>query len=264
METAVSKDGTEIVYERTGTGPTVILVAGALTTRADQRPLAEALAEDMTVVSYDRRSRGDSTDTRSSFPETADHEIEDLQAVVTAIGESFSLYGHSSGAALALKAAARIRPDKLILHEAPFHPDSAPPDETIADYSRDLQDLFERGDDEGAVELFFGSFGMDEEQIAGMKSADEWSRWVASGRALAYDSAAMGDRAGGRIPAEVLPEIACPTLTLAGSETYDELIEVSRVLAEKMIDARFVLIGGANHESGPDLIAPPVRDFLVG
>ena len=264
MEVAKSKDGTELVYERTGTGPTVILVAGALTGRVDMRPLAEALSEHMTVVSYDRRSRGDSTDTQTSFPESAMREIEDLHALVTAIGESYCLYGHSSGAALALRASATLRPRKLVLHEAPFHPDSPPPDEGIGGFSHGLQELFERGDDEGMVEHFLKSGGVTDEQIEAMKKGDDWAGWVTNGRALAYDSAAMGDRSGGRIPTEVLSEIACPTLTLAGSETYDSLIEVSRTLAGKMIDARFILVGGANHESGPDLIAPPVREFLAG
>jgi len=262
MEAARSKDGTEIVYERTGSGPTVVLVSGALMGRSDMRPLAVALSSELTVVVYDRRSRGDSTDAESAFPDSAEREIEDLRALVTAIGESFYLYGHSSGAALALRASARLRPKRLVLHEAPFHPDSQPPDEGIGGFSEGLEELFERGDHEGMVEHFLKSGGVTDEQIVEMKKGEDWDGWVANGRALAYDSAAMGDRSGGRIPTEVLSEIACPTLTLAGSETYDGLIDVSRTLAEKMIDARFVLVGGANHESGPDLIAPPVRDFL--
>ncbi|MEU2150893.1 alpha/beta hydrolase, partial [Streptomyces globisporus] len=60
--TVVSADGTEIAYERSGSGPAVVLVASALADRADTAKLAALLAEDFTVVNYDRRGRGASGD----------------------------------------------------------------------------------------------------------------------------------------------------------------------------------------------------------
>ena len=59
-----SADGTVIGYDRTGSGPVVVLVDGALAYRGYRggRPLAAALASDYTVVAYDRRGRGESTD----------------------------------------------------------------------------------------------------------------------------------------------------------------------------------------------------------
>ena len=264
METVTSQDGTTIAYETSGSGPVLLLVAGALTGRVEMRPLAEALSDDFTVVNFDRRSRGESNDAQTVFPDSPDREIEDIQALIERFGEPFHLYGHSSGAALALHAAARTNPARLVLHEAPYHPDSAPPDAGIGGFGNDLKALFEQGDYEGSVILFFKSGGITDEQIDEMKAGDDWSRWVDKGRALAYDSTAMGDRSGGRIPDDRLSDITCPTLTLAGSETYENLVEVSRVLAGKLPDAEFLMVGGANHESGPDLIAPPVRDFLLG
>lgn len=262
METVTSKDGTTIAYETTGSGPILILVAGALTERADMRPLAEALSGGFTVVNFDRRSRGDSDDARDSFPESVEHEIEDIEALVAAVGGPIYLYGHSSGASLALHAATRISPERLVLHEAPYHPDSSPDDESISGFSQSLEKLFAEGDDEGSVILFFKSGGITDEQIEEMKKDESWSSWVAKGRALAYDSVAMGDRTGGRIPTGAVSQITCPTLALAGSETYDSLLQVSRELADHLPAGEFLMVGGANHESGPDLIAPPVRSFL--
>lgn len=263
MDTVISADGSTIAYETTGAGPTLILVAGALTGRADMRPLAEALSQDFMVVNFDRRSRGDSYDAQTIFPNSPDREIEDLDALVEAVGEPFYLYGHSSGAALALHAASRLGPAKLVLHEAPYHPGSAPQDDSIGGFGNELKELFERGDFEGSVELFFRSGGITDEQLDEMKKGDDWAGWVEKGRALAYDSTAMGDRSGGRIPSHLLASITCPTLALAGTETYDNLIEVSRQLGNELPDAEFLMVGGANHESGPDLIAPPVREFLA-
>lgn len=265
METATSKDGTRIAFEKTGSGPVLVLVAGALTDRAAMRPLAEALSDGMTVVNYDRRSRGDSTDTQTGFPDLPQPEVEDIEALAGMLGEPFSIYGHSSGAALALQAAARLSPEKLILHEPPYGSDD--PDKFESDpagYNRALREILERDDEAGAVELFLRTVGMPPEMIAGMKESEEWSDWVAKGRSLAYDSAAVGDANGGKIPRELLPEVTCPTLTLAGSETFPFMIEVVEALAEGLPEALCLVIDGADHESGPDLIGPPIRSFIQG
>jgi len=105
MKRAISKDGTTIAFDRSGDGPPVILVTGALGFRshAIMADLAAALAAHFTVINYDRRGRGDSGDTS---PYAVEREVEDLDALITAAGGSASVYGTSSGAALALEAAA--------------------------------------------------------------------------------------------------------------------------------------------------------------
>ena len=65
MSTVTSKDGTRIAFDRTGQVDSIILVGGALSSRASglNGPLAELLALQFTVYTYDRRGRGDSGDT---------------------------------------------------------------------------------------------------------------------------------------------------------------------------------------------------------
>jgi pimeloyl-ACP methyl ester carboxylesterase len=104
MIKTTSADGTAIAADRTGSGPALVLVAPALATRTAFAPLAELLAPHFTVYAYDRRGRGDSGDTP---PYAADREVEDLVAVIRAAGGSANVFGHSSGAVLALDAAAR-------------------------------------------------------------------------------------------------------------------------------------------------------------
>src|SRR4051794_41382355 len=118
MPTVRSADGTDIGYEHTGDGPAVDLVDGALCHRAGgpMRPLAARLAAHFTVHTYDRRGRGDSSDTP---PYAVAREIEDLQAVIAQAGGKAYVYGISSGAALALATPA-ARPE--ILAPAPFQP----------------------------------------------------------------------------------------------------------------------------------------------
>lgn len=115
---ATSADGTRIAYDRLGEGPPVLLVSGILSDRSQLRPLAEELAHRFTVLNYDRRGRGQSGNT---MPYAVDREVEDLAALVAEVGGRASLYGHSSGAGLALTAAASGAPiARLILHEPPY------------------------------------------------------------------------------------------------------------------------------------------------
>ncbi|TDD30260.1 alpha/beta fold hydrolase, partial [Nonomuraea terrae] len=122
-----SADGTSLAYTRIGRGPAVVLVDGALSHRAQSinTPLAEALAGDFTVYTYDRRGRGESGDTP---PYATEREIEDLAAIAEAAGGSIRLYGTSSGAALALAAVdAGLAVERLALYEPPFIVDGARP-----------------------------------------------------------------------------------------------------------------------------------------
>src|SRR3954452_13937951 len=123
-QTVASEDGTSIAYDRRGEGAAVILVAGALCARLSWSGphLAQLLAPQFAVYNYDRRGRGDSGDTQ---PYAVAREIEDIDALIAAAGGSACLFGHSSGAALALEAAAALgeRVRKLALYDAPYHED---------------------------------------------------------------------------------------------------------------------------------------------
>ena len=81
MSTVTSTDGTTIAYQRAGSGPPVILVDGAMCYRGagPMRPLAALMQESFTVYTYDRRGRGESSDT---LPYAVAREVEDLQALI--------------------------------------------------------------------------------------------------------------------------------------------------------------------------------------
>src|SRR4051794_1052759 len=120
-----SADGTEIAYETDGSGPPLIVIGGAMNTRQSAAPLVPLLSDRYTVVRYDRRGRGDSGDTQPYAPE---REVEDVEAVIAAVGGPVLMFGHSSGAALVIHAARRGAPiAKMVLYEAPFIVDDSRP-----------------------------------------------------------------------------------------------------------------------------------------
>jgi pimeloyl-ACP methyl ester carboxylesterase len=90
METTHSADGTSIAYDRTGTGPPLVVVMGAFCNRHPTKSLSALLREHFTVFEYDRRGRGDSGDTP---PYAVERELEDLAAMLDAAGGAASIYG---------------------------------------------------------------------------------------------------------------------------------------------------------------------------
>ena len=190
-------DGTLITYETCGEGPPLILVDGALCYRdmGPSRALARVLSDHFMVISYDRRGRGESTDTS---PYSVEREIEDLAALLAAAGGSASVCGFSSGAVLALDAAARGLPTSgLVLYEPPFIvDDSRPP--AASDYVERLNALpasSRRGD---AVRLFMRHVGMPAPLVSMMRCMPAWGKLKRVAHTRPYDGEIMGDTQLGR------------------------------------------------------------------
>ena len=190
MNTANSSDGTPIAFEPMGSGQPVIVVAGLMCHRAMTRPLAEDLAKHFTVISYDRRGRGDSGDTA---PYAVEREVEDLNALIVEVGGPASLYGHSSGAGLVLYAAAHGLPiAKVVLHEPPYASDRDEDQRIAREYAEKLKALLADGRRGDAVELVMSTIlEMPPEIISQMRDDPSWAVMEAMVPSAAYDSEIM-------------------------------------------------------------------------
>lgn len=151
--TTTSRDGTVIAFTKLGSGPPLILVDGAFCYRENgpSSDLARLLAPSFTVLAYDRRGRGESSD---KAPYALDKEVDDLRALVDEAGGSAALLGISSGAALAMQAVARgVKVTRLVLYEPPFVGDDghAP---SSAQAKAPLDELVSAGDRAGSVKFF--------------------------------------------------------------------------------------------------------------
>ena len=155
MKTVISKDGTRIAFDQIGNGPIIILVDSALADRTLCTKLATLLAKDFTVISYDRRGRGDSTDTQ---PYAVEREVEDIEALIDSVGGPVFLFGSSSGAVLALEAASKLssKVKKQILYEPPFIVDDsrAPLADNLLER---VNEALEQGKRNDALKLFFST-----------------------------------------------------------------------------------------------------------
>lgn len=259
MTTLTSADGTTIGYETVGSGPVVILVDGAMCFRdaGPMRPIADRLADRFRVVLYDRRGRGASTDTA---PFAVGREIEDIDALISAVGSPAVGLGISSGAMLLLRAAAALGRERIAgvaLYEPPLMPEAARAG--AAAYTAELTAALARGDQEGAVELFVRRVGMPEEAIAGMRGTPMWAGMVRIAPTLAYDDAAMGDSS---VPDALVHALRTPTLTLAGGASPDFLRFGAQALADAILDAQFAVVEGQTHDVDAAAIDLHLRPFF--
>ncbi len=257
MEKIRSNDGTTIAFDRLGAGAPLVLVGGASTTRGVHAQLGELLAPDFTVFNYDRRGRGDSDDTA---PYAVEREIEDLGAVIAEAGGSAAVFGNSSGAVLALRAAAAGLPiTRLALWEPPFMVDPDAP-RRQREYADQLAGFLEPGRRGDAMALFMRTVGLPEEMIAGMRNAPMWAGMEAVAPTLAYDAEVMGDST---VP-EAVASVTAPTLVLDGSETDAWAANSSRALLAALPNARQQTLQGQTHAVSWEVLAPVLREFLGG
>ena len=246
-----------------GEGPPAILVGGALGDRSAGSSLAAALASRFTVVTYDRRGRGDSGDTP---PYAVDREVEDIEALVEDAGGSAFVYGHSSGAVLALEAAARgLAIMKLALYETPFVVDATRPP-VPRDYVETITRLVTAGRRGDAVEYFMAeAVGVPRETVARMREAPFWPAMEAVAHTLPYDGAVMGDTvAGDPLPAGRWTSVTMPALVIDGGASPEWARNAVRALAEVLPDARHHTLEGQTHDVDPEVLAPVVQEFFAG
>ena len=258
MPAVTSPDGTSIAYERTGSGPVLVLVDGAMCYRGagPALPLAARLQDNFTVYIYDRRGRGESLDT---MPYAAAREVEDLQAVIAEAGGEAYVYGISSGAALALAtAAAGPGIAKLALFEPPYMgevEDGA----RIKEYTERLHELLDAGKRGDAVTLFMANVGMPAQAIDGIRTQPAWAVLEAIAPTLAYDDDVL---TGGRIPRELAATITVPALVLAGGASPEGLRQAAKATADALPTADYRVLDGQTHDVAPDALAPALVQFF--
>ncbi|MFF0095822.1 alpha/beta fold hydrolase [Streptomyces canus] len=254
----LSRDGTPIAYERTGHGPAVILVSGAMSTGGTVAPLAVPLSERFDVLVYDRRGRGASGDTA---PYAVAREVEDLAALVEAAGGEASLCGISSGGALVLEAAASGLPVRRVaVYETPYADFLDGGAERNAEYTEKLTAALAEGRRGDAVELFLRLTGMAEGMIQGARQSPMWPGMEAVAPTLAYDNSVM---AGGLVPRDRLASITVPLLAVAGGASPEWMREGTRAVAEAAPKGSYRVLEGQTHMVDPTALGPALTEFFA-
>lgn len=261
VQSVISKDGTKIAYYVQGNGPALILVGGALATGAGASELAQVLSPHFKVYSYDRRGRGDSTDTK---PYSVKREIEDLDALIDKAGGSAYIYGKSSGAALALQATRSLgsKIKKLVIYEAPYN-DAEGAAQEWKEFKAKLDGLLASNRHADAVIFFMKFVGAPDEAIEKMKASPAWPGMVAIAPTLAYDNAVVGeDRS---VPVELIAGIKVSTLVMDGGasvKTMPFMRPTADKIAKAIPSAQRLTIEGQGHDVSSQALVPILTKFF--
>ncbi len=263
MRTVTSSDGTTITFDQAGQGPALILVGGALEQRALDTETAKLaalplLAQHFTVIHYDRRGRGDSSNT---LPFAVEREIDDIEALIDEAGGSAFVFGISSGAALAFEAALALdgKVRALALYEPPYN-DADDARQAWVDYRRKLDAVLAAGHHDEAVGLFMMLVGMPAEHLPGMRQHPLWPLFEAVAPTLAYDAAEMGYDAS--VPTEKAAQLTVPTLVMNGSESYPFMHVAAVALAQALPQGQQRTLEGQTHEVSAEVLAPVLVEFF--
>ena len=243
IETVTSADGTEIAFERTGSGPPLVLVYGTGDVHEfwDLAGVRSAFEDDCTVYAIERRGRGESGDAATYELE---REAEDVAAVVESIDDPVTLLGHSAGALYSLEAA--LRTDnlrKLILYEPPV---------TVGTHELDveagvaeMERLLDEGKNERVLVLFLREVAqLTSDELKELRSAPLWQDMVDAAQTLPREMQAIAQY---QFDAARFADVTTPTLLLSGSESPPFLQESTELVNEVLPDARIVSFDGHEH-----------------
>jgi pimeloyl-ACP methyl ester carboxylesterase len=256
MRTARSDDGTTIAFECAGEGPPLILVGGALSSGVRDFPpfveLARLLEPRFTVYRFDRRGRGDSGDTA---PYAVEREVQDIKALISDASGAVAVYGFSSGAVLAVEAAARgAGITKLVLLEPPLPSDDGTGEAELAETDEMIR-TGRRGD---AVASFLAGVGLPPEAVEGMRQSPEWPDLEAMANTLLYDGAISEDA----LWSERARRVSVPTLVLFSEGTSAYLGDSARRAADSIPNALSRTLPGQFHDVDPQTLAAELTTFL--
>jgi pimeloyl-ACP methyl ester carboxylesterase len=253
MKLIESADGTPIALGRSGGGPPLVMVLGAFCDRSTSKPLAALLAPNYTVYEYDRRGRGDSGD---GLPLSIECEVEDLAAVVGAAGEPPFVYGHSSGGALALEAAAQgVEMRRLAVYEPPYTGDLHPGPE----FGQLLDELVAAGHRDQAVERWLAMTGAPPTIIESIKSSPGWAHRQALAHTLSGDLRLAN---GGYVPIDRLRRLVVPVLAMAGGASPAWAASTAATLATALPHAGERIVDGQQHLPADPVVAAMLESFF--
>jgi pimeloyl-ACP methyl ester carboxylesterase len=243
MKTVSSADGTKIAYDQQGDGPALILIDGAMNSRSSgpKPELATLLSRHFTVYSYDRRGRGDSGDT---LPYAVDREIEDIEALTGDAGGTAYLFGHSSGACLALEATVKLgsKVTGLAMYDPPYDDDPAA-GQAWREYIKHLTTALAEG------------------RRGDMRRTPFWPAAEAIAPTLGYDHAGViGED--NSVPTGLAARVGVPALVIDGGASLPFMHDTARTLSQAMPHARRRTLEGQTHDINPGVLAPVLVEFF--
>lgn len=257
-QSTISKDGTSISYSKTGDGELFIGIFGAICHK-DFFPVkgdVKELSKYYSVINYDRRGRGGSL-MHTSW--SIQKEVEDIESLIDENGGSAYLYGHSSGAVLALEASLALseKIKGVVVYDASY----VSTDEEYTEYQNtkeSVKNLLKQDNYSKALKYFLTEIGMPKAFIFLLKLMPGWKTMKRLAPTLMYDIALTENLP----PIKRLHNISVPVLLLAGDKNPDSIKNVYKQLADNIPNNQHYLLEGMDHMASMKSLIPYIQKFL--
>ena len=259
----IEVNGTRLYHEVRGSGPSVLFVQGALGDGGTYERVAELLADEFTVVTYDRRANSRSLRPEGWESTSAEEQSDDAAALIEALDIApAAVFGNSGGAIIALDFVIR-HPNLLrgaILHEPAMFSVLSHPEEVMGPLQQAIEKGMRQGGPRGGGEAFLRFFAGDE----AFETLDPRLRERMLGNAEIFFGLEFG-AIGPYRPneASLAAAAAVPVRVMAGSESPAPLVEASRWLATHLNVELTTLPGGHTpYFDRPEEMVKAIRPFL--
>lgn len=259
MRHVVSNDGTHIAYQRSGSGPPLVLVHGTGTDHTYWDPLIPDLTRSFTVYAVDRRGRGHSGDTP---PYAIQREFADVAALVESIPGHVDVVGHSYGALCSLEAARlTTRIHKLVLYEPPMYTTVEVPDPAAILHR--FNDLVDAGKNEEALLMLYEVGQTPPAELNVMRSLPNWQARILAAPTIPREVISVRNYS---FDPDRFRDVKTLIRFLLGGDSPPIYKEATRTLHASLPKSRIVLLPGQQHEAvatAPDLLVREVTGFLL-
>ncbi|HEX5226642.1 MAG TPA: alpha/beta hydrolase [Bryobacteraceae bacterium] len=245
--TVPSSDGVPISVQRTGSGPAMLLVHGALLNGSLAWGLVTPkLSERFTVYTMDRRGRAPSGDTQTY---SIANEADDISAVANAVGGPVIVISHSYGALASVAALDQLKNvSHLILYEPPLTADGARPDSPAV--LEKLDQALAANDREQIVMTFLrDQIRAPMDRVEAFKTSPIWPIILEIASTLPRESRAVNTW---RPSPNLLAAWKTPTTVLLGSLSTGILRDAAYFLRDTISGCRLVTLEGQGHSAATD------------
>ena len=260
----IEVNGCEIDYELTGSGTPVVLIHGLGASKLIWSRLRDELARSFTVVAYDLRGSGASSETGPAADLSLTVWSRDLRALLEALGiDRTALVGHSLGASIALKYALSWPAGVSALVLMGADPDLS----RLAPRMEKVVDLIGRvGMQDWVSEHWSKNTPFSQASLArAPEILDEYRAMLLANEPDAYIRTCQAIARTESLAAQ-LDAVSQPALVIAGSDDDRTLPEAGRELASSLTNASFAELAGIGHTmplEAPDEVGGAIREFLA-